>query len=288
LGKVNQCGSPAVRNPRGDKSPRDLTAIRYGALKGGNLNKVKIKVITIGHLPITFNKRIIEKWDSKIFELSGDIENFVLSANSDGAHWEYSDSNLRSELPKKYDGDILFAIVNVPVENNYYVRRLANNTVILTFHEIRNILEYHNIPLENVVLRILYALTIIYNRFNKKVPSTDENSNYTHDETRGCLFDMTGIKEEIIYSCHRPILCESCLSQIKKDKVSNETICLAVEEIKRIKKKLFYRIADVIKNHPIWAIIISSLFAILLGVIGSLIASFLFEIFKRALTSGLS
>jgi len=245
------------------------------------VQKVKIKVITIGHLPITFNKRIIDKWNSKIFELSGDIENFVLSANSDGAHWEYSDSNLKSELPKKFDGDILFAIVNVPVENNYYVRRLSNNTVILTFHEIKNILDYHNIPLENAVLRVLYAATIIYNRFNKKIPSTNDNSNYLHDETRGCLFDMTGKKEEIIYSCHKPILCESCLSEIRKDKVSKETIDLAVEEIRRIKKKLFYRITDVIKNHPIWAIIISSLFAILLGVIGSLIASFIFEMLKK-------
>ena len=245
------------------------------------MSKVKFKLITIGHLPITFNKKKIEKWHSKIFELTGDIENFTLSSNSDGYNWEYSDDNLKSELPKKFDGDVLLAIVNVPVEDNYYVRRLGNNTVILTFHEIKEFLDYQNIPLENVVLRVLYAITLVYNRFNKKIPSLNENSSYTHDETRGCLFDMTGIKEEIIYSCHNPILCDNCQSEIRNDKVSNETIKAAVEEIKRIKKKLFYRITEAIKNHPIWAIIISSLFAILLGIIGSLIASYLFEMLKN-------
>ncbi len=245
------------------------------------MQKVKIKVITIGHLPSTFNKKVIEKWRSKIFELSGDIENFMLSNNSDGYNWDYSDGNLKSELPKEYDGDILFAIVNVPVEDNFYVRRLDNNTVILTFHEIRNYLESRNIPLENAVLRVLYAATIIYNRFNKRIPSTNDNSSYTHDETRGCLFDMTGIKEEIVYSCHKPILCDHCLSEIRKDKVSNETIEAALEEIKGIKKKLFYRITEAVKNHPIIAIIISSLFAILLGVIGSVIASYLYDMLKN-------
>jgi hypothetical protein len=243
------------------------------------MKQVKFQIVTLGHLPITFNKNKIEKWRSKIFELTGSIENIELRSNSDGPNWEYSDTNLKSEIPKKNDGDVLFAIVNVPVEDNYYIRRLGNNTIVLTFHEIKEFLDYHNIPLENAVLRVLYAASIVYNRFNK-IPSTNENHSYTHDETRGCLFDMTGIKEEVIYSCHKPILCNNCQSEIRKDKVSNETIATAIKELRRIKKKLFYRITDIIKNHPIWAIVISSLFAIFLGTIGSLIASFLYEIIK--------
>lgn len=245
------------------------------------MQKVKIKVITIGHLPTTFNKSVIENWSSKIFEISGSIESIILKNNSDGDDWDYSDKNLKSELPKEYIGDFLFAIVNVPVEDNYYVRSLGNNTVILTFHEIRNYLESQNIPLENAVLRVMYAATIIYYRSNKKIKNTTAISIYTHDETRGCLFDMTGFKVDIAYSCNNPIICENCISEIKKDKVSNETIDAVVKEIKRIKKRLFFRITGWIKNHPIWAIIISSISALILGILGSIIGSVLYEKFLK-------
>jgi hypothetical protein len=48
-------------------------------------------------------------------------------------------------------------------------------------------------------------------------------------------------------------------------------------EIKKLRKKLFYRIADFIKQYPLWSLVISGLTAIVLGAIGSVLGSFIYD-----------
>ena len=129
----------------------------------------------------------------------------------------------------------------------------------------------------NVVYRLLYAYTILYKRSGDRIPNLGEGQKFTHDETRGCLFDMNGIKTDIVASCHRPIICDECEENLKRDKVSTDTIDTAKKEILKIRKDLYYRLADFLRNHPLWAITISSLFAILLGTTSSVLASFVYD-----------
>jgi len=109
-----------------------------------------------------------------------------------------------------------------------------------------------------------------------------EHTNFAHDETRGCLFDMNGIKTDIVYSLHKPIICNYCIEKLKQEKISNEVISRIQKELGGIKKPLFYRITSFVKKHPIWSLMISALFAILLGAIGSLIATVIYEMLKKA------
>ncbi len=51
------------------------------------------------------------------------------------------------------------------------------------------------------------------------------------------------------------------------------------KEIKGFDKKLYYILVDCIKSHPILAIIISSLTAIILEAIGSIIGSIIYGLF---------
>ncbi|MCW8932371.1 MAG: hypothetical protein OQL19_19315 [Gammaproteobacteria bacterium] len=95
------------------------------------------------------------------------------------------------------------------------------------------------------------------------------NRNFTHDETHGCIFDMCGSKEDIVFSCDSPTICSECCKRSIHDKVSNTTIDKAKNELSDIYKLLFYQIADWVKLHPIIAIILSSLWAIILGLISS-------------------
>jgi len=244
--------------------------------------KTTISVATIGHMPSEFDKTKIKSWKSSLFTVVGDIENYSLTRDSDGYEWEFTDANLEQVLPEQFSGDFLIAIVNVPLEDNWYSRRLSNNRVVFSFYEIKDILDHFNIPLENAVFRLLYAYTLLYKRSGERIPLNNDATNFTHDETRGCLFDMNGIKTDIVYSLHEPIICPDCVERLRNEKVSNETISKAQKEIIKIKKPLFYRMASFVKKHPIWSIVISAISAIILGAIGSYIATVIYEVTKNA------
>lgn len=241
------------------------------------MEKTRISMATIGHMPIDFKIGKVTKWKSSLFEVVGNIENYSLNINSDGDDWEYTDNALSQRLPASGAGDFMVAVVNVPLEFNWYTRRLDNNRVVFTFHEIQEILNFNNIPLENVIYRLLYAYTFAYRSHGNRIPQTDERTSFAHDETKGCLFDMNGLKSNIVHSCHRPIICPECAARLSQNKVSNNAIQSAQREILKIQKPLFYRMSEFIKHHPIWSIVISSAAAIILGAIGSIIGSYIYD-----------
>lgn len=252
------------------------------------MDKVKIKLVTIGHLPLHLNLSQVSAWKSGVFELVGDIENFSLRCDSDGSGWEFSDELLREQLPAHTGADFLLAIVNVPIEDNWYSRRLGNNQIVFTFSQIREFLTWENIPLENVILRVLYAYTLLYRRSGNKIPGLGKAPSFTHDETRGCLFDMNGIKSDLVESCNKPVVCGECEERLRNERVSTQTIKTVQKEIRKIRKHLYYRAFDFVKEKPVIALAISSGFAIWLGVAGSLIASYIYDSIKSQPTIDIS
>ncbi|MPQ69657.1 MULTISPECIES: hypothetical protein [unclassified Pseudomonas] len=245
------------------------------------MSKIKITVATIGHMPAEFQKKKLKEWKSSIFEVVDEIENYSLNCQSDGLGWEFTDAPLENVLPTNFNGDFLVSIVNVPIEGNWYTRRLTSNRVVFSFHEIKDILRSSNIPLENIIYRLFYAYSLLYKRSENRIPTNTEHTSFTHDETRGCIFDMNGIKTDIIHSCHKPILCSSCVERTRQEKVSSETIEKCQSEIYGIQKDLFYKMTDFIKQHPVWSLAISGLTAIVLGAIGSVVGSYVYEAIKH-------
>lgn len=241
------------------------------------MSKVKIKLASIGHLPIGFQPKKILRWKSSTFEVVGEFDNFALRCDSDGPDWEFSDELVKSQIPKKFDADFMIAIVNVRIQDNWYSRRLGNNQVVFTFHQISEILEHYNIPIENVIYRLLYAYTLLYKRSGDKIPDFGEAPGFTHDETRGCLFDMNGIKTDLVASCDKPIICDECQERLKQEKVSNLLIESTQKEIRGIRKNLYYQALDFVKKHPLWSLALSSILALVIGTAGSVIASFIYD-----------
>ncbi len=249
------------------------------------MSKVKIKLVSIGHLPLEFNSKKISKFSSSLFEVVGSIDNFSLRCNSDGDDWEFSDDLVRQQMPQLNNADFMIAIVNVPLEGNWYSRRLGNNQVVFTFYEIKEILQYANIPLENVICRLLNAYTFAYKRSGNKIPEFHEMHDFTHDETRGCLFDMNGLKADLVASCHKPIICGECKERLRRDRVSDNEIKSAEKDIKKIQKDLYFRILDNVKRHPILALFISSVFAFILGLAGSITGSYAFDYLQKDIST---
>lgn len=252
------------------------------------MDKVKIKLVTIGHLPLHLNLNRVSAWESEVFELAGDIENFALRCDSDSDGWVFSDALLKAQLPAHAGADFLIAIVNVPIENNWYSRRLGDNQIVFTFSQIKEFLTWENIPLENAILRVLYAYTLLYKRSGNRIPGFGEAPSFTHDETRGCLFDMNGIKSDLVESCNKPVVCGECEERLRNERVSTQTIKIVQKEIRKIRKHLYYRAFDFVKAKPVAALAMSSAFAILLGVAGSLIASYAYDSIKSQPTAGIT
>ena len=252
------------------------------------MEKAKIKLVTIGHLPLHLDLSRASAWKSDVFELAGEIENFSLCGNSDSDGWVFSDALLKAQLPAHTDADFLIAIINVPIEDNYYSRRLGDNQIVFTFSQIREFLACENIPLENAILRVLYAYTLLYRRSENQIPGFSEAPSFTHDETRGCLFDMNGIKSDLVESCNKPVVCAACEERLRNEHVSTQTIKTVQTEIRKIRKNLYYRALDFVKAKPLVALAISSAFAILLGVSGSLIASCIYDSIKSQSIAGIT
>ncbi len=132
---------------------------------------------------------------------------------------------------------------------------------------MQEILENKHIPLENIVLRIIYAYSLAYLSFDKNLPANIPTNKFMHDETRGCLFDMTGIKSEVIYSCCNPQICSFCIEKLKEKRVSNDMINIVQKEIKKIRKEFFYDLKEKFQRYPV------SIF-ILIVVLSTLISEF--------------
>ncbi len=246
------------------------------------MSKVKIKLAALGQLPFDFDQGELLKWKSTVFELSPSIESYQLNEDSEGDDWQYTDDQLEKYLAKPFDEDFLMILVNVRLQHNWYVRRLSGNRFLFSFHEIADILRSHNIPLRNIVLRVLYAATLVYRRYGDRVPEAMENTDYAHDETRGCLFDMNASKWDVVHSCHEPVLCEYCVAALKKVPISNELIGSVQKDIAKIRKPLFHRIVDFVKRHPIWSLVLSIISALVIGIISSMLAMYLYQVISSA------
>jgi hypothetical protein len=91
---------------------------------------------------------------------------------------------------------------------------------------------------------------------------------------------MNASKLDVVHSCHKPIVCEYCVGELKRAQVSNETISGAQRDIGRILKPLFHRIADFVRRHPLWSITISVLTALIVGTLSSALGSYLYELVR--------
>ena len=237
--------------------------------------KTKIQIVILGSLPPGCSRQALLEWKSNLFEISPEIPTFQLNQNATGHDWEYTDQQIEGFLRQTFDCDILLIVVRVRLQDNWYLRRLSYNRLLFTFFELDQILHFHNIPLNNIILRVLYAGVLIYLRCAKQIPPSSEGTLYAHDETRGCLFDMNPNKWDVIQSLHQPSLCESCVAQHREAQVSEEQLRLAAKELKNIKRPLVDQIVRFVKAHTACSIIVSLIVALLIGTASSLIAIYL-------------
>ena len=239
------------------------------------MRKLNIALITLGHQKEPIDINYLCGWQSNIFTITHRGAK-PYTPDATGSNWEYPDSQMRKLVAPVKDADITVALVSAPIERNYNSRRLGNNIVVYSIHEMAHILSTANFRIEQFLLRNIYQITVYFHVLDGKVGKSDEVS-WSHHDIRGCLFDMNSQKSDILYSMHQPILCEACRTRVGGTQIDPNFLLTLNSELKRIRRKLYFRIVDWVKVHPLYSLLITAIF----GVSLNLIASIIFEKLKR-------
>ncbi len=249
------------------------------------MKRIKIKIAQLGYIPFPISHKKITSWKTDLFEVSSEIGQFTFQMDSDIDFWGYSDQTLENELPAEPGYDFLLTITNVPLQEEYYARRLSHNRIVITLKEVSDILRKENIDFENYIIRNIYRYLFVYLMYGKRIPLMSEKTNFTHDDTRGCIFDFNSNKSELIYSLDKPHICPDCKNKLDgrvQEKVPKFIIEKAEKEIQNIKKALYIKLMDFVKQNPLLSIIIT----FFTGIFMSVISSFLYDLIKICLLTG--
>lgn len=234
---------------------------------------IKVALVSIGGLKHRVDIPYLENWRSEILKIDHK-SSIPHLPDSSGPGWEYTKSQLCDLVRPDSQSDFTVGLINAPLENNYYMRRLDDKLAVLSLFEMAEIARLFNFTLENFILRNLYELAVLHTASGGSFASDAES--WAHHDVRGCLFDMNANKLDIVFSMHRPTLCHACHDRVLKNQINPNFIPALNKELSRIQKTLYVRIAEWVKAHPLRALAMTGAFAILLN----LIAALLFEKFK--------
>lgn len=246
------------------------------------MKKIKIALVKLGHIDKILNIQKIEKWKSYFFKIESiscienipetEIKDFFLDQ-------KFTKSQLSSNLICPQNADLVIGIMPYRFIDNFYLHRIDDNKALISLYGIKEILQSEMISLENFILKQFYEIAAIKHLFSDLI--SDDVYKLVHRNTLGCLFDLNGDRNDIIYNTEKPILCDACKSSIKKRQIEDKIIINLENELKRIKKPLILSIEMFIKKHPLLSVISSGLIAIILNLIASGIFSLILDLSEK-------
>ena len=227
-----------------------------------NLNKVRIKVVKLGKQRYEYLFDKLKKYNSDLFT----VDVFEKSRPNCDYEWGYSFQSLEKMLSDGFDKqkyDMCIGFVDTIIENNYFGKRLRDDYIYaVSFYQVSELLKEQNIEVFNFMLATIYRYVTRYKIRGEYL---------THDETKGCIFDMCGDKRDIVFLCNHPIICEDCMVKMRSTGIESDYVKLLQKEIKRIHKSNYYIIAEFIQKHPYISIVIGVLTTTIINVISCFI-----------------
>ncbi len=256
---------------------KDNSESEFNDSNGYKMEKIKIRLVTVGYLPFKLNFNKILKWKSDIFQVTYQKDEYRFVSKSNTHNWGYSDDILEKELPASFPEDIQIGITYVPLEDDFYSRRLSKNRVIFSLHNTAQLLISNNFELEKFLILDIYYYAIYYLINQNRIPEQAEKTDFAHHDTRKCIGDMHGQLDDIIFTLDKPSLCSECVNDLQEEKISNGIIDQFNKELKRIKKSNYNKISDFIKKNLFLSLILSILFGLSLNILGNLLFHLIFK-----------
>ena len=233
------------------------------------MERVKFAIIQLGESKYkdewNFLKKLKAREKSKLFEITS-ISRVSLPQSD---FWGYADATLSNLVKHSENADYTMCFIDYPLEGNFFVRRLSEKIGVATFYQTSNIFNASNVDLKNYIQLILYK-SVALSKLNIKHDAISVLKQF-HDETRGCLFDMCGLKEDIIIGATNPKICYECEAKLRSTLLDADFLDVLDKELKRIKKPVYFRITDWIKKHPILTLAVAVGSTLLLSLIAMII-----------------
>ena len=231
-----------------------------------NTNVTNIKLIIIGHANRVINFDLIKNHKSKFFKFSN-IEriNSLPEANKNDGYLDlvYSKEEITSIIKDiQFDG-LCVAIMNYGFNDNFYMHRVGSNKICISVFGLENILNKKNISLENFIIKNIY---MIYTSF-VTLKNLDNAGIYdfVHSDTRGCLFDKNGNKEDIVFNTEKPIICDECKGKISRKSIPKEFLEDIQKELLKIDKPFITKIENFISKYPLFSVLVTFSFSTLIN-----------------------
>lgn len=234
--------------------------------------QISITIVILGHVDRQIDIRKIKNWKSKIFKIASvqRMDHLPKSDIDDGfLDHKFSKEALSQHIQCPKNSELAIALIPNRFEDNFYIHRLSDNCAAISLYGINDILSPKHISIENFILKQVYEICAL-KRLISDFTSTDVYS-IIHSDTRGCLFDLNGDRQDIIYNTEKPLICDSCLSAFKRKQFEDDYLKRLAKELKWIRKPTLLTVEHFIKKFPLISVLLSALLAIILNLISNII-----------------
>jgi hypothetical protein len=246
------------------------------------IQQTKIRIVILGSNSRLYDIEKISRHRLALFKIIS-VDTVHHLPSMDGDDWGYTCGALRQiVVNNSLNSDFTVAITGDRLDDNYYIQRLGDRACVMSYFMLTDVIQGNGNTIENFILRNIYELEAIYRQHEGSL--VDGDRSFVHDDTRGCLFDMNGWKENIVFSMHRPILCHECAARLKSKSLPTRYVDVLTSEINKIRKPMYHQILDLIKAHPWKAFFLASVWGLVLNIS----ASYIYDEFKSLFTSGSS
>ena len=232
-------------------------------------------MLKVGLFPIGYNTININKVCS-FFNNAQSVYQFTEATsildlgNPDIDVYGYSDKKFESIInPHLNDYNFSVIITCAPIEGNYYTRTILDKIILITLYQSEEVVEKSKRTFEEYLI-IAIAQELISFEFQRV---TGKNwDDLFHKDTRGCIFDFVGIKEQKAAKLISCKICDSCRGKLSTSNLNNKILIAFEKVLLRIKKPSILKSTKKCILSPIISFIYGG---IVIGAIINLFSSFI-------------
>lgn len=239
---------------------------------------MNIKLIIIGHSNKIINFKQVKSHKSNYFKYTSlETISDLPKSTYETSYLDivYTKNDIHSLLKNiTFDG-VCIAIMNYSFDDNFYLHRIDSNKICISVKGINEILSKDDISLENFIIKNTYEIFLLHNVLNNL--TSEEVYNFVHHDTRSCLFDLNGDKNDIVYNTEQPNLCNECISKIQKYPIPDTLLKNIQNELKSIKKPFFKRVELFIRKYPLFSILLTIVLSTCINLFSNYIWEFILK-----------